>query len=153
MRATFLYNFARFAEWPAGALTPGEPLVLCVAGDPAVATALEQATRGRDAAGHPLLVRTVRVDGPLRSCHVLYAGALDSDGPAQVVGSVREAPVFSVSDFPAFTRMGGVAQLFVENGRMRVAINVTAAAQAKLRLNSRLLNVARLDRGDSDAPR
>jgi hypothetical protein len=33
LKAAFLYNFAKFAEWPADVLAPGEPLVLCVVND------------------------------------------------------------------------------------------------------------------------
>ena len=47
VKAAFLYNFAKFAEWPAETLPPGQRLQLCVVGDDAVADALEETIRGR----------------------------------------------------------------------------------------------------------
>ncbi len=37
VKAAFLYNFAKFAEWPA--LSPGAPIALCVVGDDPIAAA------------------------------------------------------------------------------------------------------------------
>src|SRR5438046_760651 len=59
VRAAFLYNFAKFAEWPADALAPGQRLSLCVLGDKGVADALEQTIKGHTIANHELTVQVV----------------------------------------------------------------------------------------------
>src|SRR6185436_17872859 len=74
VKAAFLFNFAKFAEWPPDALAPGQRLSLCVVGDASVADALEQTISGRPFEGHELSVQVLGVDGPLRSCHLLYVG-------------------------------------------------------------------------------
>src|SRR2546423_13026909 len=70
VKAAFLYNFAKFAEWPADILAPGQRLSLCVLGDKAVADALEQTTKGHAIESHELTVQVVGADWPIRSCHV-----------------------------------------------------------------------------------
>ena len=45
IKGAFLYNFAKFAEWPVEAQSG--PLTLCVLGDSAVADALEATAKGR----------------------------------------------------------------------------------------------------------
>ena len=47
LKAAFLYNFAKFTEWSADALAPGEPLVLCVINERAVGEMLADLTKGR----------------------------------------------------------------------------------------------------------
>ena len=47
LKAAYLYNFARFVEWPADLMPAGAPLALCVANDNAVADALDVTVRGR----------------------------------------------------------------------------------------------------------
>lgn len=142
LKAAFLYNFARFTEWPQDALAGGQRLSLCVVGDHAAADALEQIIKGRVVEGHTLTVEIIKPDGPVRSCHLLYVSALDSKQSAQLLDTVKGAPVFTVSDAGRFAESGGIAQLISENNRMRFAINVTAADRARLRLSSKLLTLA-----------
>ena len=46
LKAAFLYNFAKFAEWPADA-APADPLTICVLADAAIANALDETVKGR----------------------------------------------------------------------------------------------------------
>jgi len=151
LKAAFLYNFAKFAEWPADALPAGSPIVLCVSDDAKTAKALEEATSGRDAGGHALEVRRVDLESAVRSCHLLYATGLDVRRATHLVESLKGAPVLSISDFGAFAQLGGVAHLFVEEGRMRFAVNVDASQRNKLRLSSRLLSLAVIVKDDPNA--
>jgi hypothetical protein len=140
--AAVLFNFAKFAEWPAGTLSPGDPLVLCVADAPAVAIALEQVTASREAGGRGILVRRIGLEGPFHSCQLLYVTGLDERRAARLLAAAKDAPVLSVSDLAAFTRIGGIAHLFVEENRIRFAVNVDAVSRVQLRLSSRLLSLA-----------
>ena len=142
--SAFLYNFARFTEWPADALATGQRIALCVIGDNAVADALEQTIKGHAIESHELTVEVVAPDGPLRSCHLLYVSGLDEKRSRRLLLSLKTAPVFTASDGNAFAERGGIAQLSLENGRMRFAINVTAAQHARLQISSKLLSLARI---------
>src|SRR2546425_12926839 len=74
LKAAFLYNFAKFAEWPADILAPGQKLSLCVVGDNAVADALEQTIKGHTIEYHELTVQGGNADRPIRSRDLLYVG-------------------------------------------------------------------------------
>jgi len=153
LKAAFLYNFAKFTEWPSDSLAPGQRLSLCVVGDSAVADALEETIKGRAVEGHELTVRVVKTDGLLRSCHMLYVSGLDAKQSAQLLEALKGAPVFTVGDGDKFAETGGVAQLILENDRMRFAINVTSARRARLNLSSKLLSLAKIIRDERDVPR
>ena len=149
LTAAFLYNFAKFAEWPAESLPPGQRLSLCVVGDNAVADALEQIIKGRAVEGHELTVAVLKADGPLRSCHLLYVSG-DANRSAQVLEAVKGVPVFTVGDEIRFAASGGVAQLILENDHMRFAVNVSAAQRARLKVSSKLLSLAKIVKDDYD---
>jgi hypothetical protein len=144
LKAAFLYNFAKFAEWPADILAPGQRLSLCVLGDNAIADALEQTIKGHTIESHELTVQVVSADWPIRSCHVLYVGGLDAKGAIQLIEALKGAPVFTVSDVDKFAELGGVAQLILENDKVRFAINVASAQRARLVLSSKLLSLAKI---------
>jgi hypothetical protein len=150
IKAAFLYNFAKFAEWPAAALAPGQRLDLCVIGDNAVAEALEQTIKGRAHEGHELTVQILKLDGPLRWCHLLYVDGRDAERSIRVIEALRGAPVLTVGDGSRFAENGGVAQLILEHDRMRFAINVSAADRARLRLSSKLLGLAKIVKDKPD---
>jgi hypothetical protein len=142
--SAFLYNFAKFTEWPSDTLAAGQRIALCVIGDNAVADALEQTIKGHAIEGHELTVEVARADGPIRSCHLLYLSGLDAKRSLRLIESLKGAPVFTASDADGFAVLGGIAQLTLENGRMRFAINVSAAQHARLQLSSKLLSLARI---------
>jgi hypothetical protein len=150
LKAAFLYNFAKFTEWPSDSLPAGAPLVMCVVDNLKLARALEEATAGREVEGHALVVRKIEMDGPVRSCHVLYAD-VDPKAGARLIEALKGAPVLAVTDFGQFAAMGGTTSLFVEDGRIRFAVNVEAANRARLRISSRLLSLAKLVKDDPNA--
>lgn len=143
LRAAFLFNFAKFVEWPADQPDNG-PLYMCVLDDSAVEESLTQLLDGAPISGRSVtLLRSVR-NRPLRSCHVLYVGDSDAERVATAIEELKYAPVLTVGDGETFARGGGMIGLFIEDGRMRFAINPDAAQRAGLKLSSRLLNLARI---------
>ena len=141
-RVAYLYNFAKFVEWPVEVLAPKAPISLCVLGDNTLGGELEDAVRGREIAGHKVAVSTVKADSALRTCHLLYVTGLDAKRIDQLLTSVAGTPVFTVSDGDWFAQRGGVANLIFESGRMRFSINVNSAQHAHLTISSRLLALA-----------
>jgi hypothetical protein len=152
LRAAFLFNFAKFTEWPADALGPAAPLVICVVGDPAAATVLEHSTRTQTVGGHRIVVWQGLGEGPIQSCHVLYFAMTAERQMRALLDSVRGAPVLTVGESPQFAENGGSVQFFRENDRMRFAVNIDAVTEQKLRLSSQLLSLAKLVRTRKDAP-
>ena len=153
LKAAFLYNFAKFVEWPADSMAAGAPLVLCVLGDGAVADALDETVKGRAIDGHPVTTRRVKVDGALRSCHVLYLSGVDAKGSHELLVGLGDSAVLTASDLDRFAQLGGVANFFVENGKMRFAVNLESAQRARLQLSSRLLGLAKIVKDDQHVQR
>lgn len=143
LKAAFLYNFAKFAEWPADAVVSGAPLVICVARDEAVGDALADIMKGRPSETGTLTVRRVPNDA-WRGCHLIYISQLEPRRLTELLDLVRDLPILTVSDIVGFAEAGGVAQFFEESGKMRFAINTSAAERARLRLSSRLLSLAKI---------
>jgi hypothetical protein len=144
LKAAFLYNFAKFSEWPTDTLAPGQPLAMCVVGDAAVADALGQTIKGHALDGHELTVAVLKVDESASACHLLYVSAIDTKRSAVLLQSTRSLPVFTVSDADRFAESGGVAQLIVENDRMRFAINLDAVQRTRIHVSPKLLSLARI---------
>lgn len=144
VKAAFLYNFAKFTDWPAHAAEA--PLTMCIVGDSPVAAALIEAVRNQRIGGHAIDARAIATDAPMHSCDVLFVSMSETRRSARALEVLKSLPILTVSDDKQFAQSGGVVELFVENGRMRFSINTDAADRAGLRLSSRLLSLARIVR-------
>jgi hypothetical protein len=144
VKAAFLYNFAKFAEWPASA----RPLTMCIVGDTRVATELVKTVRDKRLDGRVLEVKGIGSDEPMLTCDVLFISASETRSAAAVLVTLRTLPILTVSDSPGFARTNGIIELVVESERMHFAINTDAATRAGIRLSSRLLRLARIVRDE-----
>jgi hypothetical protein len=78
----------------------------------------------------------------------VYLGATDQERATSILEELHGASVLTVSNGSEFVRLGGIVGLFVDQGRMRFAINPDAAQRAGLRLSSRLLQLAKILKDD-----
>ncbi len=152
LRAAFVYNFAKFTEWPADVVAPSGPISLCVIDDRFVAVALKRLVEGRTVGNHSLMVLVSTFGDDVRRCHVLYAPVLDGKRMAALLATVGDLPVLTISDNEGFAVSGGVANFLLHQGRMRFVVNVDSAQRARLQVSSKLLTLAKLVK-DGDAKR
>jgi hypothetical protein len=144
LKGAFIFNFARFADWPADALASSPTMLACVAGDRAIGEALSRAVSGQRLNGRPIAVSWVDPKGPIPMCHLLYVSGIERARMTELVMRLRETPVLTVSDDDSFLKAGGIIQIFIESGKMRFRINPRSAKRARLQLSSRLLALADL---------
>jgi hypothetical protein len=147
LKADFLFNFAKFAEWPEEVLSPTAPIVLCVTA-PDVGAALETVVTGRLLNQHPLVVSRVKLGESLRSCVILYAGKLDNRRTAQLAATLGGASVLTVGDAQGFAESGGMIAFLEADGRIRFAVNLGAVERTRIRLSAKLLALATIVGGD-----
>ena len=150
LKGAFIFNFARFTQWPSESLPPSVPLSACVVGDRAVGAALKRAAANQKWAGRPIVVSLFEPHEKPTACHFLYVSGVARARMAEIVYGVHETPVLTVSDDDTFIKLGGMIQVFIERGNMRFRINPKSAKRAQLQLSSSLLALA--DLVDADAP-
>ena len=143
VKAAFLYNFVKFVEWADDRALNG-PVTVCVAGSPAVAASLKGAAQQHRADARELVVQQVTSDSLLTACQLVYIAESDEQRARHWLAALSGSTAFTVSDFERFARLGGVANFFVQDGRLRFAINVDAARRASLRISSRMLALAQI---------
>ena len=142
VKAAFLYKFGSFVEWPPGTFqSPEASFVIGVYGDDGVASELEQITDGRAVEGHPVRVLRVREREDLAALHILFAGGARASRARELLAAAR-GPVLTVADGAIGGDPGPVLFFTEEDGRVRFAASLPAAAARGLKLSSKLLAVA-----------
>jgi YfiR/HmsC-like len=143
VKAAFLFNFAKFIEWPAD-LAESSSLILCVVGEDPFGGDLSRVVEGQSVRGRTIAIRRDRFGDDLRSCHVLFVSESETKHVPQILAGLQGHAVLTVSDIDGFAQSGGVLQFFMEQSHVRFIVNLEAASQAKLKINSKLLALARV---------
>jgi hypothetical protein len=142
VKATFLYRFGSFVEWPPNAFADAAaPLVICVAGEPAFAQLVAQSAGGERVAGRAVEVRRVDVVMPASGCHILYLAYARRQSVIDALQATAGDPVLTVTD-SRFGDTRGVIHFVVVRDRVRFHIDDARAASGNLFLSSRLLALA-----------
>ena len=141
LKAAFLYNFARFIEWPK-VNDPSFPFIFCVLGKDPFGAALsglqersidDQAIKLHYAAG---------ISTGLDQCQMLFVSKSEKQNMHQVIRFTKNKPIVTVSDIEGFAATGGMFEFITTEGKLSFIINNSKAQACGLRVNSSLLNLA-----------
>ncbi|WP_114970784.1 YfiR family protein [Rhodoferax ferrireducens] len=142
VKATYLYKFAAYVDWPAKAFSaPDSPLALCIAGDDPFGASLDSAVRDQRIAGRPVLVRRLKSVGRDADCQILFAGGADPQR-AQFLAAVRGSAVLTVTDRHESGGSAGIIDFVMRDNRVRFDIDEAAATRSGLGISSKLLKLA-----------
>jgi hypothetical protein len=151
LKAVFLFNFAQFVSWPAGAFAePSAPLVIGVLGEDPFGSFLDETVRGETIEGHPLRIRRFDSLDQATDCHILYISRDELERMPAIRQALEGRGVLTVSDELGFASRGGMIRFITERNRIRLRINLVAARAAGLTLSSKLLRAAEIVRTGED---
>lgn len=147
VKAAFLYNFAKFVEWPPEALPDDRPFIIGILGQDPFDGLIDEAVAGKTVRDRRIVVkRYSKMEDAIES-QILYISASEGENAIRIAKRIGRAPILTVSDADRFAEQGGMVQLMVEQNRVRFAINVAAVERAGLKPSSQLLKLARIVTG------
>ena len=142
MKATYLYNFGRFVQWPPKVAAQDNSFPICVLGQDPFGPTLDSTLAGESLDGKPVAVRRISRAQEVGDCRILFISSTEENHLKQILAALENALVLTVSDMPDFSRRGGMIQFVLEGSRVRFEINLASAEAAKLSLSAELLKVA-----------
>jgi hypothetical protein len=142
VKAAFLYNFARFVDWPAGSLSDSI-FVLGVVGDDPFGSSLDRVVDDKTIRGRNIVVRRYKRASDIQTCHLLFISESERDNVGKILDRVEKRPILTVSEIDGFIARGGMINFTIESKRVRFDINSGAAERVDLRVSARLLQLAR----------
>ena len=145
VKAAFLYNFARFVEWPAEARhDPGTPFVIAVLGHDPFGAVLDETVAGKTVGGRPIEVRRVARADEARDAQIVFVAPSERANMVAILKALGRPGILTVGDTDGFASQGGAINFTLQSRRVRFEINPTAAEQARLKMSSQLLKLATL---------
>jgi hypothetical protein len=143
VKATYLYNFARFVQWPATATAAkSDSFAICVLGQDPFGPALDAVVAGETIDGKAVSAKRVSKPQDAVGCRVLYISSSEENRLREVLAALDTFGVLTVSDIPQFSQRGGMIQFIQASNKIRFEVNLASAVVAGLTLSSELLKVA-----------
>jgi len=147
IKAAFLYNFTLYTEWPASAFEKADsPIVVAIAGEDPFGSEMDLAVRGKTVRGRTIEVRRYAHASDVTKCHLVYLANSQVDELPGLLRRFPEGKPLTVGETEDFARSGGVIRLFVDENKVRFEVNTDAAGRSRLKLSSKLLQLAKIVR-------
>ena len=145
IKAGFLFNFTRFVDWPAEAFPAVDsPIVLGIVGEDSFGDLLTQAAAGKTVNGRTVLVQRFKEEQNFRACNILFISASEDKLMARIFERLKGSSVLTVGETSGFAQSGGIINFVVEDNRVRLEINLDAAARAGVKISAKVIGVARI---------
>jgi TonB family protein len=151
VKAAYLLNFAKLAEWPRTALPDGpSPLVIGVSGgDEQFLGDLKTAVAGKIIGTHRVVVKTVSSEKDIRTCHIVFFRASGRKHTQVAIEGLAQTGVLLVGEDESFLRQGGMINLVRDHGSVRFEVNPDALDRSELHFSSKILALAKAAYGAS----
>ena len=139
VKATYLFNFTKFVEWPTNCFPDANsPLTIGMLDDDPFREVLQRTIKGEKVRGHPLTVRFARKIEELKTCHVIFIDKSQKPQIQQIFAALHGCPVLVVGEIDRFAQRGGIINLVRQEKRIGFEINDEAAARRGLKISSQL---------------
>ena len=151
IKSAFLYNFARFIQWPSKKFDqPDSPLIIGIIGaNPFGDYLAKLEDKAKPIGSHHIKVEIYSSAKDARNCQILFIAAPHAR-TVKIIEQLRGYDVLTVTDEvdeDSFKSEGAVINLVTTAKKtVRFEINVDAARRAELNINSSLLNLAKIVR-------
>jgi hypothetical protein len=147
IKAAFVFNFARFTEWPVEAFSgPNAPLVLGIYGVDPFSRAAVDDIASRPISGRRVEVRKLDDLKAVEGCHILFINGVDDKALAALIGAVKNKHVLTVGQGDRFGAVGGMIRFFIEDTKVRFEVNLREVQRADLKISAKLLSLAKVVR-------
>jgi len=143
VKAAFLYNFAKFVEWPGAAEpSPDGFFVIGILGKDPFGSTLDLLVKTKTAMGRHIEVKRFARVEDVHGCQMLFISASEARKLPATIKALNGMSVLTVSEVPQFLGAGGMLNLVLAGNRVAFEANPLAAEHEGFRLSSKLLQLA-----------
>jgi hypothetical protein len=143
IKAAFLFNFAKFVEWPQETLRTNDPIRIGVLGRGNFLEDISKTIEGKKIDMHPVRLETYAETVPTDAPHILFvANPTDRRQLRRLLNDLNTRPVLIVGHAEGFCEAGGAINFKREGRKIRFEVNPKAAERHRLKMSSKLIGVA-----------
>jgi hypothetical protein len=147
VKAGFLFNFAKYVEWPSDAFEKADsPITIGIVGVDPFGDGLEKTLKNKTVRNRTFAVQRFPERAALQRCHILFVPRTERERVPEILKQTESWPVLTVGEDEGFTRAGGTTNILIEKEKPRLEVNPGAGDKARLTIDPKLLKVATIVR-------
>ena len=147
VKAAFIYNIAKFVEWPSTHLPDVKStLNLCILGIDPFGKALVP-IEGKNVKNRRLRTKHIGSVREAKDCHILFISSSEKDQAGRIADTLKNTAVLTIGDVPGYGEQGVMINFYMDHNRVRFEINADKAKRSKVNISSQLLKLARIVSG------
>ncbi|OGP92967.1 MAG: hypothetical protein A2156_10395 [Deltaproteobacteria bacterium RBG_16_48_10] len=144
IKAAFLYNFAKFVDWPDGSFMDDlSPIRLFIIGADPFGDTLDS-LKDKTIKARRLTIKRIQKIEEMDKPHILFISSSEKGNVRRIIESLKREPVLTVSEIQEFCQQGGMINFIRLGNKVQFEINPDAVQKKKLVISSRLLNLAKI---------
>jgi YfiR/HmsC-like len=145
VKAAFLFNFAKFIDWPQTTFLNSEsPFFICIVGEDRFGREIDSSLSSKTIENRAVVVEHSGQVAEARHCQMVFVSSSEKQRVPQVLSGLRGTNALVVGETDGFAAAGGAIQFDLDENRVHFLINTDAADRAGLTVSSRLLSLARI---------
>ncbi|MCW8933912.1 MAG: YfiR family protein [Gammaproteobacteria bacterium] len=139
IKAAFIYNFARFTQWPDN----NTELKICIYGNDPFGHYIDQ-LNSKKAGSRTIKILRTNIIKNIRSCHVVFLNINSSENNklVKIISGIKNTHILTMSDTRKAINSGVMVGFEIIDNKVTFEINYTAAKSAGLKISSKLLVIA-----------
>lgn len=142
LKAAFLYNFAKFVEWPQQSFADDKSeFVIGILGDNPFGEDLANSVKGKKINEHPIRVQKFETADDIK-CHILFISSSEKKNFPNIFTKIKGGSILTVGEAEQFIQAGGIINFIHKDNKIRFQINDEAAKSIQLKISSKLLTLA-----------
>ncbi|HEX5057358.1 MAG TPA: YfiR family protein [Gammaproteobacteria bacterium] len=143
VKASLVFNFMHFIEWPADAFGSDGRINICLVGRDVYGNALRVLEREL-VQGKSIAVQAYPAwsAGLANGCQVIIFSGREREPVEQALAALATSSVLTVGETPGFLEDGGIIKFAIVNDTVQFEVNLEAAKAARLNISSKLLRLA-----------
>ena len=142
LKAAFIYNFAKYVEWPDSVFKGKREFCIGTLGRSQIDRELVDLA-GKSVQGRNIVFRQFNSPEEASQCQVLFISRSELARLESILDYLKDVPVLTVADRDDFCRNGGMLSLVVESGKIAFDVNIRETLRARLKPNPQLLRLTR----------
>jgi hypothetical protein len=141
VKAAFLFNFAKFIEWPPA--KESQDFVIGVLGEDPFGETLDRILRGKNLGDRKIVLRRGTTLEEIGDVRVLFISNSEKTRLPQILKRLQDSPTLTVGESDDFVGRGGMVGFRVKDDVVRFDVNLEPVGRAGLKMSSQLIRVAR----------
>ncbi|MCK9206689.1 MAG: YfiR family protein [Salinivirgaceae bacterium] len=144
IKAAYIFNFAKFIEWPASKTNP-DTIVLAIYGPDPFGTVLEKTMIGRKAQGKDWKIIRTNTVSELDRCHIVFIADVGKYETIQLIEKIKNKPILTIGDeMMQFCELGGIVNFTPQFSDQQFEINNDVAKSKGIFISPKLLLLAKI---------